>query len=228
MNLAVRISRSYEEIKEWVTQLKGQSFILYQHDADDEISRTHVHFLIIGSELKPDAMKARYKKLYGDIDKTDWSFISSFKVDGKATAITVENSTKFVTYMSKGSLVPLHSNGYDPIEVLRLTQLWVDPEQKQLECKHGKFIRKSKEVPEVKKKSRRNLIEVMLDRGKDEDINPDDTHAVLRMIRKVLVEHNEVVGMWKVMEYYDAWMMYGHKDQWINMIARKIEFRNNK
>jgi len=34
--------------------------------------------------------------------------------------------------------------------------------------------------------------------------------------------------MWKVMEYYDAWMMYAHKDEWVNMIAKKIESRNNK
>lgn len=228
MNLAVRISKPFEEVKDWITGLKADRLIAYQHDADEEIQRTHVHFLILGSELKPDAMKARYKKLYGDIDKTDWSFISAFKVDGKPVAITTETSTKFVTYMSKGSLVPLHNVGYDPMELLALTQAWVDPSTKSLECKNGKFVRKSKEIDEVKKKSKRNLVEIMLDRGKDQDINADDTHAVLAMIRKVLIEHNEVIGMWKVMEYYDAWMMYGHKDQWINMMAKKIDFRNNK
>lgn len=228
MNLAVRVSRPYGDIQDWVKELKVSKIIVFQHDADEEVSRTHVHMLLIGSVLKPDAMKARYKKLYGDIDKTDWSFVQVFKEDGKPVAITDENSKKFITYMTKGHIVPSLCVGYDPAEVLHLAQLWVDPERKELTVKNGKFVRKSKEIDEVKKKSRRSLIEIMCDRGKDEDINPDDTTAVLAMIRKVLIEHNEVIGMWKVMEYYDAWMMYGHKDNWIHMIARKIELRNSK
>lgn len=230
MNLAVRVSRPYGDIQEWVKELKVAKIIVCQHDADEEVSRTHIHMLLIGSVLKPDAIKARYKKLYGDIDKNDWSFKTSWqdKATKEVFPIDDENSKKFITYMTKGHIVPSLCVGYDPAEVLNLAQLWVDPERKELTVKNGKFVRKSKEIDEVKKKSRRSLIEIMVDRGKDEDINPDDTHRVLAMIRKVLIEHNEVIGMWKVMEYYDAWMMYGHKENWIGMIARKIESRNSK
>jgi len=227
MNLAIRISRSFDEIKDWIQGLKAKHLIAYQHDADDEVSRTHIHLLVIESGVKPDGMKARFKTLYGNIDKTDWSFATAFKDSGNVTPITEESSSKFITYMSKGHLTPVHSIGYDPEHILNLTQQWVQP-VKKLSVKNGKFVRQTDDVPDKPKKTRRTLIEIMLDRGKDLDLNAQDTHAVLKMIRQVLVDNNEVVGMWKVMEYYDAWMMYGQEHAWINMIARKIESRNSK
>lgn len=227
MNLAIRISRPYDDIRDWVQGLKAERIIAYQHDADDEVSRTHVHLLVLQSQIKPDAMKTRFKTLYGNIDKTDWSFTSAFKDEGKVTPISDDSSSKFITYMSKGHLEPVYNIGYELDEVNRLKSLWVIP-KKMLSVKNGKFVRQTDDVAEKPKKTRRNLLEIMLDRGKDEDIDPDDTKGILSMIRKVLVENNEVIGMWKVMEYYDAWMMYGAKDNWINMIAKKIESRNSK
>lgn len=229
MNFHIRISRSYEEVKDWIQNLKGDSILAYQHDADAQVERTHVHILLIASGIKPDAMKARFKTLYGSINKTDWMFSTTYKdkSTGDIIQITKETSPKCITYMSKGRLTPSHSVGYDPEYVLQQTQLWVEP-VKKLSVKNGKFIRVTDDVAEKPKKTKRTLIEVMLDRGKDQDIDGQDTRKVLKMIREVLIENNEVVGMWKVMEYYDAWMMYGQKDMWINMIATKIENRNSK
>lgn len=227
MNLAIRVSRSYDEVKDWVETLKGDKIIVYQHDADEDVSRTHIHMLILATGIKPDAMKTRYKTRYGDIDKTDWSFTQSFKEDGKAVGITEENSSKFITYMSKGHLVPVYNHGYDPVDLLRLTQEWKEP-KKMLSLKGGKFVRTTEDVPDKPKKTKRTLVEVMVDRGKDQDLGDWDTKGILLMIREVLIENNEVVGMWKVMEYYDAYMMYGQKDAWLNMISKKIELRNSK
>lgn len=227
MNFAIRVSRSYEEIVNWVQSLKGDKVLAYQHDADDEVSRTHVHLLLINSGIKPDAMKARFKTLYGEIVKTDWSFASGFKEDGKMVPINDDNSSKFITYMSKGCLTPVFNHGYDPDEVKRLTSEWKEP-KKMLSVKGGKFVRTTDDVPDKPKKTRRTLVEIMVDRGKDQDIGDWDTKGILTMIRNVLVENNEVVGMWKVMEYYDAYLMYACKDAWLNMITKKIESRNSK
>lgn len=229
MNFHIRISRSYDEVKDWIQNLKGESIIVYQHEADTEVSRTHVHLLLMVSGIKPDAMKARFKTLYGSIEKTDWMFAVSYKdkATGEQIPITQETASKCITYMSKGKLTPCYSVGYDPDIVLQLTQKWVEP-VKKLTTANGKFIRVTDDVAEKPKKTKRTLIEVMLDRGKDQDLDGQDTRKVLAMIRQVLIENNEVVGMWKVMEYYDAWMMYGQKDLWINMIATKIENRNSK
>lgn len=226
MNLAIRISRPYDDIREWC-EFKAEQKIVFQHDADDEVSRTHIHMLVIGSTIKPDALKYRYKKLYGDIDKTDWSFVASFKdSEGKTQPITAESSEKFITYMTKGVLVPVLSEGYNPEKVLELAQQWKDPKTTTLKTEGGKFVRVPKEIKDdKKKKTKRDLIEVMVCRGKDQDVDPDDTPRVVDMIRKVLVEHNEVLGMYKVMDFYDGYMMYACKEKFVDMVVAKINSR---
>lgn len=226
MNLAIRVSRPYGDIQEWCEELKAEKKIVFQHDADDEVSRTHIHMLVIGSSIKPDALKYRYKKLYGDIDKTDWSFVNSFKDDGKTVPISPDSSDKFITYMSKGHLAPVLSVGYDPFKVLELSRQWKDPKTTALKTEGGKFVRVPKQIKEdSKKKTKRDLIEIMVCKGKDEDIDPDDTTTIISMIREVLVKHNEVLGMYKVMDYYDGYMMYANKERFVDMVVAKIQSR---
>lgn len=223
MNLAIRISRSFDEIKQWCEELKAEKIILYQHDADDEISRTHVHMLVIGITIKQDTLKYRYKKLYGDIDKTDWSFITSYKEDGKLIPITLESSYKFITYMSKGHLTPLICDGFDRFLILELTQKWVVPDTTHVKVSNGKFVRVPKEqVAEKKKKTRRDLLEIMLCRGKDNDVDSEDVRSICSIIRDVLVENNEIMGMYKVMDYYYSYVMYGSKNTFLDLIVNKI------
>lgn len=226
MNLAIRVSRPYGDIHEWCEELKAEKKIVFQHDADDEVSRTHIHMLVIGSSIKPDALKYRFKKLYGDIDKTDWSFVNSFKEGGKSVPISPDSSDKFITYMSKGHLTPVLSVGYDPFKILELSQQWKDPKTTALKTEGGKFVRVPKEIKEdSKKKTKRDLIEIMVCKGKDEDVDPSDTTAVVRLIREVLVKHNEVLGMYKVMDYYDGYMMYADKERFVDMVVAKINSR---
>lgn len=226
MNLAIRVSRPYGDIREWCEELKAERKIAYQHDADDEVSRTHVHMLVIGSTIKPDALKYRYKRLYGEIEKTDWSFISAFKEEGKVVPISPETADKFITYMSKGYLAPVLSEGYDPFKVLELSQQWKDPKTTELKTENGKFVRIPKQIKEEsKKKTKRELIEIMICKGKDENIDPDDTTAVVGMIRDVLIKNNEVIGMYKVMDYYDGYIMYADKEKFLNMVVSKINSR---
>ena len=94
--LAIRISRSYDEIHDWCEGLTSEKLIVYEHVGDNSVKRSHCHLLVIGAILKPDAMKARFKKLYGDILKTDWSFKTA----------DAQYDT-YITYMSKGHLLPM-------------------------------------------------------------------------------------------------------------------------
>jgi len=227
MNLAIRVSRSYDDIRQWCQELKATKICIFQHDADDEVSRTHVHMLVIGSEIKPDALKYRFKKLYGDIDKTDWSFVNCYKdSDGKPQAITEETGNKFITYMSKGHIAPSMSVGYDLDALFNLSQEWKDPKETKLQVSNGKFTRIPKTIKEdAKRKTKRQLIEVMCCKAKDNDILPEDTQGIIKMIRSVLVENDEVIGMYKVMDFYDAFMMYANKNEFVDMLVRKIEAR---
>lgn len=202
MSYAIRVTRSYDDVFTWVDNLKCSKLAVYEHEADDEISRTHIH-MIIYTDLKPDAMKARYKKLYGEIDKSDWSFKKA-------------DDDGFITYMSKGHLPPKLAKGYEVSEIERLTQEWKEPERKtKVVLENGKLVRDIETVP---KKTKSQMLEQMRSRLSDSSTTRDKLSA----IRKVLMLNNEVIGQYKVMDYYDSLMMYYYKEDWMFAMEKKI------
>lgn len=203
---AIRITRSYDEIKDWVNALEADKMIVYEHSADHAVTRTHIHMLLVNSKLKPDAMKARYKKLYNTIDKADWSFKSADA-----------DYEKYITYMSKGKLQPLVNKGIENVD--DLMSQWKDPRTQNLKLIQGRLVRDVNKTP---KKTRRELVELMISRM-DDGMTIEKQFGV---IRKVLIEHNEVIGQYKAIEYYDACMMYGDGESWIASCVRKINSRD--
>ena len=208
MSFAIRISRPYDEVFEWCDALTADKVAIYEHEADAEVSRTHIHILLLNAKVKPDAMKTRFKKLYGEIDKSDWSFKKA-------------DDDGFVTYMSKGKLPPKLTKGYDPVDIERLTREWKDPEAQNITVKleNGKFVR---EVDTVPKKSKISLLEQMRSELAG-SIPTEDSR--LRAIRKVLMRNNEVIGKFKMMDYYDNLMMYDSKDDWLH--AMNVQIKEN-
>lgn len=204
MSLAIRISREYDTIHEWIDNIEADKVIVYEHEADKEVSRTHIHMLLINSKCKPDALKSRYKKLYGEINKTDWSFKQA-----------EQDTEPFITYMSKGILPPKLTKGYETDYIIELTNKWVDPEITTVTLSDGKLVRN---VKETDKKTKRQMLEQMRTQLSD----TSTTREILRVIRKVLVANNEVVGQYKQMDYYDAYMMYDRKEEWLSAMERKI------
>lgn len=205
MSYAIRISRSYDDVFAWVDNIEADKVVVYEHEADDEVKRTHIHMLLVGSKLKPDGMKARYKKLIGDIDKTDWSFKSCGA-----------NPEGFVTYMSKGALAPKLAKGMTAERIMELTGEWKEPERKTtVTLQDGKFVRNVDTVP---KKTKSQMLEQMRSRLSD----TSSTRERLLAIRKVLMENNEVIGQHKMKDYYDSLMMYYYKEDWLCAMEKKI------
>lgn len=203
-NFAFRISVAYEETKLDDLYELCERVIIYQHNADSSVKRTHIHGLIFGCTRKEDTVRNRFFK-----GKYEYSMKS--KVDDK-----------FITYMSKGILEPVYVKGFDP-ELVRLrTTEWQDhksaPGTTQVVLVDGKLV---KEIPEKKKKTKRELIEIMVSHYEPHmsDLN------MLKVIRKVLIDNNEVVGMYKVLDYYDSLLMFGDKSRWLEMMASKINSR---
>lgn len=207
MNLAVRVSRTFDEIKEWVENITCDNCIVFQHDADEEIARDHVHMLIMGSVCKPDALKARFKKLYGDIEKTDWSFKTAN-----------DEWEKYITYMTKGRIPPSYCT-FEPIYILNLQEKWVEPSKKSnVLLEDGKLVRN---IDESGKKTKRQMLESMRSRY----TGTESTREILRIIRKVLIDNNEIIGMYKVLDYYDSLLMYSDKENWMGLMEQKINSR---
>lgn len=207
MNKAIRVSRDYETIKLWFDTFTYDKLIVYEHPKDEEISRTHCHILVYGLNVKSDNLKYHLKKIDPTLNgRIDWSF-SDKEVDDK-----------FITYMSKGKYDPVLVFGYTKPEVDEYTTKWVNPCKMSVE--NGMLVI-DKPVKEVKKKTKRDLIELM----KSRYLETMDTEEICKVIRKVLVDNNEVLGMYKVMDYYDALLMYADKHRFIDMVVNKINSR---
>lgn len=116
---AVRITRSFDELKPFfdkiVSKHPGCVLVVYQHDADDEVKRTHIHALLEVIGVSSDTLKRWVKECLGvtEFSRYDWSF-------------TVAHSRDFITYMSKGHLEPmmLHNIGCDEVTAFRAK--WVE------------------------------------------------------------------------------------------------------
>ena len=52
-----------------------------------------------------------------------------------------------------------------------------------------------------------------------------ETEHVLKCVRDVLVKHDQVVGMYKMMDFHDAICMRDEKSSFIRCLASKISMR---
>lgn len=206
-DFAFRISVAYDEVKlDDLFDLCNQ-VIIYQHTADDSIKRTHIHGLIFGCTRKEDTVRNKFFK-----GKYEYSMKT--KVDDK-----------FITYMSKGKLDPVFIKGFDSDLVRQRKSEWQDHR-----------ITPTVEVSEKtsNKKTKKELLSIMLetyeshwaDADKKASMKYMSLDSVLRHIRKVLIANNEVIGMYKVMDYYDSFMMFGNEEGWLQMVANKINSRS--
>lgn len=116
---AVRVSRPYDDLSGIISLWadRSQTVIVYEHSADEEVNRTHVHMLLMDVEVKDE----RLKRIAHSIDSSlagnkDWSF--------KLTE--TENLDKYIIYMTKGIYHPSFVKNFsqDRLEELRL--MWVD------------------------------------------------------------------------------------------------------
>jgi len=121
-NHACRISRSYDELKELITDWATvcDKLLVYQHPADEEIKKTHLHFLMEGCRIGEEGIKKRSKtfiKLHGN---EDWSF-SQKEYDGQVQ--------KYIIYMTKGLYEPVYNKGYCLIDLEECKKAWIPPEK---------------------------------------------------------------------------------------------------
>lgn len=207
MSLAIRISRKYDDIFDWIDAIECEKLIVYEHEADKEVNRTHCHLLVLKPKCKPDALKTRFKKQYSPTDSGNplWCWKSALDDDYET----------YITYMTKGVLSPKLIKGFDLSDMIALAEKYVDPEKTQVELQNGKFVRS---VKETDKKTKRQMLEQMRSRLSD----TSSTRDILKAIRKVLMDNNEVIGQYKQMDYYDAYMMYDRKEDWLMAMERKI------
>lgn len=216
MNYAVRITRAFESFNDMAAVKLANAcdkLVIVEHPADDQVKRTHCHMLLIGCKVSTDTLKNWFKKVFGNVDKSDWSF--------KTADSNAEGLTQYMVYCLKGKYDPRFNNLFESSIIDELKSKWIDPAQARLKLQEGKLV---KEIDESKSISKRQIVEEIVAEVGDSPSNP---RVVLSGIRKVLIRNKCVVGMWKVMDYYDSYLMYAQKEQWLDMLASKIEKRNS-
>lgn len=102
-----RISRAYVDLSgvftSWVQTDKPRLYTVYEHEADDEVSRTHCHFVLWDSEATVKKIKERqlYKEL--KLSRSDHSYKEVEWID-------IKDPLRVCQYMAKGTLMPVYSN----------------------------------------------------------------------------------------------------------------------
>ena len=200
MKLKIRISRSFKELnpekESFITKLAEVCDVLavYEHEADEEITRTHIHCYADNPRVSTDTMKNWVKKALGvtKFVKTDWSFPEA-------------QDEGFITYMSKGHLDPLFIKGITDEACHLLKAQWVDVPKKNGKTQYVLKI----ENPAQQKLRQWELVEEINRRYNinDPEESRDPVEKLIRIIRQVvIIENNTICGRYKFRDYYDTIM----------------------
>lgn len=117
-NYAIRVSRSYADVSGIVSSWanRSQVVVVYQHPADEEVNRTHIHLLLMGV----DCQEERLKRIAHSTDPNlsgnkDWSFKK-----------TQEEVDGYIVYMTKGNYAPSFVKNFSPARLEELRLKWVE------------------------------------------------------------------------------------------------------
>lgn len=117
----VRLTIPFSEVLSFIDQWseKADKLLVYEHEADQEVSQTHCHFLIQDCKIGEDRLKQivnqkREKPLKGN---ECWSW----------KAYDPGKGSSYMAYMTKGKLACKYSKNYSADELERARQAWVEP-----------------------------------------------------------------------------------------------------
>jgi hypothetical protein len=213
---AFRVTQSYSEFQKnsndnFPEFYNCAGMLIYEHTPDGNEENVHIHGLI----LEPWYEK-KGKRLDDTIERMRRAYFTKY-YNKKYSLKVCDDNNKYMTYMSKGHLDPKFIYNLTDEHIKICKERWVDPKQINLKLVDGKLVRELGK----NKLSKREIIDIMI-----ADYNDSmNTEAIVRLIRKTLVKNHEVLGMYKVIDYYDALLMYANKNAFDALIISKINSR---
>lgn len=213
--LKIRVSRPYEELKDFVQKLSDacEVCVVFEHETDETISRTHIHAYVEGPQVSTDTMKNWVKKALKvtTFPKTDWSF-------------TEARDRGFITYLTKGKLDPLFYKGVSQDDISSLKDAWVLLEA--MPKKKTQYILKQENPAQQKMRQTEMVDEIRRRINTYKGEEPEgkyDPFRVVDIIKDVVIIQNKTVcGRYKFRDYYDTVMAQESpffKNQMINFCA---------
>lgn len=221
MNYAVRYSRSFMDLSGVILYIASVSeqLAVYEHESDEEVSRTHIHFLLKGCSVTKQTLKNHLPK---ELNMTRSDYVhSTTYLDNKGDEHPIDD--KFIIYMSKGRLDPVFLKGFTKEDCDSYKAQWKDYKNE----KHPKgsmlhYVTVKQNPTEVRKR-KSDLIMLMIKQCAN-----DYSHENVRnAIKKVLIDANEIIGVYKVIDYYDTIMMRHNANRFDNMFDNIISRRTN-
>lgn len=203
----VRLSRPYDEIKSWVESLAAPRVLAVQHDADDEVSRTHTHILIVASPVEALALKHKLERMCGKFTKGDWAF----------PKLKDDDFNHIAVYMSKGKHDYSMMKGFD-FDWDNIKSQWIEPTKTQTQLdKNGSVIK----IDKMKQSQMIDRVNLLL--KEDNDYSIDN---MLDKIRKVFIKENQcIVGRYKTRDIVDTLMAINEPSEWKTSLKRICEYR---
>lgn len=202
--LAVRISRSFKELIGFFDGLDQEvgAYIVYQHDADEDVSRTHVHAIIQEDNLdiedektiknRLDTLKARVRTCLKvtTVPRNDWSWLIRLGEPKEAV------SWDYVTYMSKGNLLPARVKNV-PVDIHEMTSKWIPMMGTNMKVQYK--VVKSLTAADMKKTFNQMIDEVISRLGDDWT-----KENILNVLLKYISDSRLIIGRYKVRDMFDT------------------------
>lgn len=118
-DLCIRVTLPFQDcsgiVHKW--SARCSKMLCYEHEADEEVSKTHVHMILQGLDCKTEALKRMWSDAPGKGNEF-WSFTP------------LRSEAKYLAYMTKGQLRPKFIKNFSPAEVEAARESWKPDEQK--------------------------------------------------------------------------------------------------
>lgn len=134
---AVRVSLDYASLgAELVTKVAAacDRLIIYEHESDEEINRTHTHWLADNMQVTDETIKNWIGRDRGK-GNAFWSFKTTYKPkkDGPEQPVDLN----FIKYMTKGIYEPQFVKGFTADEIEEHRKAWVNyPSRSPVNTEH--------------------------------------------------------------------------------------------
>jgi len=232
MNFAFRITSAYdviqESLKEMIDSLECSKVAIYQHDADDEVKRTHIHGLLMGCNRGEDTIRNKFFK--GKYDASDYELKQKYKVKEGLEKIkrSYPVDDKYIIYMSKGVYESVFFKGYIQEELDMYKSLWKNHNEKKQEVEKEKSA-KPKNIYEecqeivnqkLPKRTAHVMSAVMVWDYDDQEI----VDAIILWAN----EHHKAINQYKVRDYYDCILMRQKPMKYREGVLHLIQKRNSQ
>lgn len=220
-NYAPRISLPYYDmsgvIEMWANSCARMA--VFEHEADEEVNTTHVHMIMMECKYATaEPLKREFRKIIDTTRKGNelWSWEHKKHPNPDIT---------FIKYMTKGKLRSVFLKNISPAEVEEQRALWVEEKKNTPVVSSEEPIKKMTKyevIMAVKKyfddKAPKDLFGNVL----SYDVSDED---ILACIRRVLIDNHQPLGLYKVMEIYDGYVMVTNKIKFIDNCLQVLEKR---